>query len=122
MTKLMSAFTIATLGAAVFASPALAGDKMNVSLKTTPGEASTMMETADAKTFALSTEANTEVLGAVERGELIAVEGPDGRVYYNRLIPVSELPDPELNLRVVETFEVEHDGQVFTNKFVQTVN
>ena len=122
MSKLISAFTIATLSSVAFASPAFAGDKMSVSLETTSGEASTVMAATEAKTIALSTEANTEVLGAFERGELIAVEGPDGQVYYNRVIPVSELPDPELNLRVIETFEVEHDGQVFTNKFVEPLN
>lgn len=50
---------------------------------------------------------------------LIAVEGPDGRTYYNRIVPIETLPDPTLDLRVIDTVDIRYDGEVYTNKVVE---
>ena len=126
MSKLLSTLAIATVTTVAFASPAFAGDKTH-KMKHSKVETSTVvtpsaLETSEARVIATRAEAESEVLGAVARGEFVAVEGPDGRVYYNRTIPVSELPDPELNLITVDTVTVEHNGQTFTNKIVDPVN
>ena len=123
MSNLKSIFTIAAVSSVAFASPAFAGEKhkgdMKSSLLETKTAAAELAERPDAAMFI---EPATEVMGAVERSEFIRVEGPDGRVYYNHLIPVSELPDPALELRVLDTVQVERDGAVFTNKIVQPLN
>lgn len=109
MSNCLGAVTFITLGSLAFAPAAIAA------------------ETAEPENKAVATEtrmnsSETEVRGAVERSDLIAVEGPDGRIYYNRIIPVSELPDPELNLRTLETVEITYEGDVYTNKIVQKVD
>lgn len=120
MTKLTNVLAIAALTSVAFAPAAFAGDKMEKAAE--PVQANMTVETPESRTIALRTEMEAEVRGAVARGDLIAVEGPDGRVYYNRYIPVSELPDPELDLRVIDTFEVSHEGRTYTNKVVQELN
>ena len=123
MSKLMSAFTLAAVSSFAFAAPALAGDAYEAEMKPAKVETlSVMTITTDARQEDMLIEASAEVRGAVERGEFTAVEGPDGRIYYNRNVPISELPDPELDLRVLDTVEVEYDNTVYTNKIVQPVN
>lgn len=120
MTKLTNILAITALTSVAFAPAAFAGDKMEKAVESAQTEMK--VETPESRTIALRTELETEVRGAVARGDLIAVEGPDGRIYYNRFIPVSELPDPELDLRVVDTFEVNYEGETYTNKVVQELN
>lgn len=120
MTKLTQVLAIAALGSVAFAPSAFAGEKMNKTAEPVKTEMTT--EAPESRTIALRKELETEVRGAVARGELVAVEGPDGRVYYNRFIPVSELPDPELDLRVIDTYEVNYEGETYTNKVVQELN
>lgn len=50
---------------------------------------------------------------------LVAVEGPDGRIYYNRFVPIETLPDPTLDLRVIDTVDIRYEGEVYTNKVVE---
>jgi len=107
MSNLKNIFTIAAVSSVAFASPAFAGEKHKGDMKSL---------------YAIFIEPASEVMGAVERSEFVRIEGPDGRVYYNHLIPVSELPDPALELRVLDTVQVERDGAVFTNKIVQPLN
>ncbi len=116
MSNLMNFFTIAAVSSIAFASPAFAGDKYKGDVK--PASADSMTMTTEMTEI----DALTEVRGAVERSDFVAVEGPDGRIYYNRVVPVSELPDPVLDLRVLDTVQVEHDGTIYTNKIVQPVN
>jgi len=122
MTKVISIITIATLGSIAFASTAFAGDTVDRKIKQLPVEASSLIQATETRTIARRTDMESNVRSAVERGELVAVQSVDGRVFYNRTIPVSELPDPELNIRVLEKFDVEHNGQVFTNKIVEKLN
>jgi len=115
-------YTLVLFSATVvgFASPAFAGDiAIKTEMKPTMVEESSATEMPEARIIATRTEAESDVRSAVERGEFVPVEGPDGRIYYNQIIQVSDLPDPELNLRVVEKFELNHNGMVFTNKIVQ---
>lgn len=74
------------------------------------------------QTTTLRIDVENEVRGALERGELIAVEGPDGRIYYNRYIAVEDLPDPELDIRVIDTIDINYGGQTFTNRIVEETN
>lgn len=122
MTKLISAFTIATLTSVAFAPSAFAGEKMEPVMQPVSAEMTIITEAPEAQTVTLLAEMETEVRGAVESGELVAVEGPDGRIYYNRVIDVSELPDPTLELRILEKFDVSYEGDVYTNKIVQKLN
>lgn len=122
MTKLTQALSIVALASFAAAPSAFAGETSNASMTAVSTEATTFMSAVDTKMIALPAQTEPQVLGAVDETDLIAVEGPDGRIYYNRIIPVAELPDPELDLRVVETFDVEHEGEVFTNKIVEMLN
>lgn len=119
MSKLTSVIAITALGSVGFASSAFAGETMEPKMDTASVETAVMTEAPDAKVTMIRAEAEAEVMGAVERGEFTAVEGPDGRIYYNHIVPVSELPDPELDIEVLDTFQVEYEGDVYTNKLVQ---
>ena len=122
MSKLTSLFALTALGSFAIAPAAFAGDKMDMKMETTAVEAAATMDAPEARTITLRTDTEAEVLGAVDSSELIPVEGPDGQIYYNRFIPVSELPDPALELRVLDTVQINHEGEVFTNKIVQELN
>ena len=78
-------------------------------------------ETTESRTVTLRNEVMAEVRGAVASGEYTAVEGPDGKIYYNRIIPISELPDPTLEIEEAETYTFEYRGMTFTNKVVQDI-
>jgi hypothetical protein len=123
MSNLKNVFIVAAVSSITFASPALAGDKYESDAESSSFEGTPAVATsAQRRNNVVKIEPSTEVLGAVERGDLIRVEGPDGRIYFNRLIPVSELPDPTLELRVLDTVQIERDDAVYTNKIVQPVN
>lgn len=123
MSKRNTLFAAIALSAATFAQASFAGEKPEMeTLKTT--DKMIEVTTTDATTAQLitrSADTPAEVLSTVETANLMAVEGPDGRIYYNHIVPISELPDPQLELRVIETYDVQHDGDVFTNKIVQEV-
>lgn len=111
---------IVTIVSALIAAPVALANDMDRSMETE----TKMSETETAvmtRKLTLESEPNTEVMGTVDVAQ-IAVEGMDGRIYYNRIIPISELPDPELDLRTLETYEFEHNGVTFTNQIVQELN
>lgn len=66
----------------------------------------------------IQSEIQSEVRGAVARGDMVLVEGPDGETYVNKFIPIEDLPDPTLSVRTVDTFTTEHRGVTFTNRVV----
>ena len=130
MTKLAQTLTIATLASVAFAPPAFAGDApetvQNTAMESTSIEASVAMEAPDTETgtetIMLRSQLQTQTQKSVEAGDLIPVEGPDGQIYYNRIIPVSDLPDPDLDLRVLDTIDIKYEGDVYTNKIVQDLS
>ena len=64
---------------------------------------------------------NTAVLGALEQQNTDAyiVADEEGDLYINHLIPVSELPDPNLIVEAEETYTIEYRGMTFTNKVLR---
>lgn len=77
-----------------------------VSMKTV-----TVMPTETRKTAVMSAfaEQNTDAY---------IVADADGELFINHLIPVAELPDPTLELDVIDTYTAEYRGMTFTNKVV----
>jgi hypothetical protein len=65
-------------------------------------------------------EDSQAVLGAFEQQNTDAyiVQDNDGDLFINHLVPIEELPDPALNVEVVETYEITYRGVTFTNKIV----
>ena len=126
MKKLAQALTLATLSSVAFAPTAFAGDVpetvQNKLMEFTPIEASAAMEAPMTETIVLRGEEETQLLKSVEAGDLIPVEGPDGQTYYNRIVPVSDLPDPDLDLRVLDIIDIKYEGEIYTNKLVQELN
>ena len=55
---------------------------------------------------------------AEQNTDAYIVEGENGQLYINHLIPVSELPDPTLAVRTEDTYSVEYQGMTFTNRVV----
>jgi hypothetical protein len=120
MSKKFTLMTTLALSVTAFAPSAFAEDVEKTAMMDAP-----VMEmnngATEAAVIAVRADMPEEVMETVETSNFIAVEGPDGQIYYNHIVEVSELPDPELNLRVIETFEVAHDGAVYTNKLVEEV-
>jgi|GEM_PF-2083279 len=75
-------------------------------------------ETTSAVVTFTKMEEDPRVMGAIARGDMVRVQGNDGNVYLNRFVPVSELPDPELEVDTVETYSYEYNGRTYTNKVV----
>lgn len=122
MFKATSVIAITAISSVAFTSSAIAGEQMETNMERVSVEAMLDLEAPETETLLIRAEAKSDVLGAVSSGDLTAVEGPEGRIYYNRIIPISDLPDPELNIEVLETFEVEFEGDVYTNKIVQKLD
>ena len=118
----------ATLAAStLMAATAQAGD-MNTSSDYQPqSRTTTMVKTIDADgqvgqmTVVANTPRKTAVLGAlaVQNTDAYVVEAPDGELFINHLIPVSDLPDPTLDPDVVDTYTYEYRGMTFTNRVVR---
>lgn len=123
MTKYLNTLALAAAAVVACASPAFAGDMAEkTEMKSPMVETFSTTEMPQARIIAIRAEAESDVRSALQLGDFIPVEGPDGQIYYNQIVQISDLPDPELNLRVVEKFEVNHDGMVFTNKIVEQTN
>lgn len=111
-----STLSILTVTAAMFIAPAaIAGDmsskaKTSTKVVTTPAQPQKKVQT--------QAVVAAEVRGAVARGDLIAVEGPNGTVFYNKLIRVADLPDPTLTVQAVDTVTFTHEGRTYTNRIV----
>jgi len=117
MTKLIQTSALAILGAFVLGSTAVADD-----MDQAEPVAETSTKEAQTQSMTLRTAIESEVRGAIARGDMVAVEGPDGRIYYNRFIAIEDLPDPELDLRVIDTVDVIYQGTTFKNKIVEETN
>lgn len=126
MTKSAQILTLATLSSVAFAPTAFAGDApetvQNAAIESTSIKASADIEAPMSETTVLRGEEETQLLKSVETGDLIPVEGPDGQIYYNWIVPVSDLPDPDLDLRVLDTIDINYEGEIYTNKLVQELN
>jgi hypothetical protein len=122
MIKTKTLSVLAATFAMAFAPAAFAGD-MHKSDADKVDKAAKMQiakpnVTLTPRTTEIRSEIAAEVRGAIARGDMIAVEGTDGTTYFNQLIPVSELPDPTLDVQIVDTVTFEHNGVTYTNKIV----
>jgi len=120
MSKTFTLMTTLALSVTAFAPSAFAEDVEKTAMVDAP-VMKIESNATEATIIAVRAEMPVEVMDTVETSDFVAVEGPDGQIYYNHIVDISELPDPEINLRVIETFEVTHDGIVYTNKIVEDV-
>lgn len=123
--KMTTKLTLGLSTVALFASAAQASqapsETMDVKATTTQ-----TVQTIDADgqvgqlTIIRIDEDNQAVLGAIEeqRTEAYIVQNNEGDLYINHLVPYEELPDPELDVEVVDTYEITYRGMTFTNKIV----
>ena len=89
-----------------------------VLLSTAPAFAGEASEKDDVQTTKVTTTANTTVMGAVERSELIPVTDEEGKVYYNHFVPDSDLFDASIDIETVDSYTYEYNGRIYTNKIV----
>lgn len=63
----------------------------------------------------------TAVLGALaqQTTDAYIVQDNDGDLFINHLVPVEDLPDPNLEVRTIDTYTTEYRGMTFTNKIVE---
>lgn len=117
LTLAVVAATTLALGPSAFLSPAHAkdakADEPSRIVISEPVLAADMIPTDSVQII----EARVET----QEAGLIAVEGPDGRIYYNRFVPLETLPDPKLDLRVIDTVDIRYEGEVYTNKVVEAL-
>ena len=136
--KIMTTATAALAITALSATAAFAGDMKSydkASMTTASSQAqmnqgkmTKMVKTIDAdgqvSTMTVSAmpqeTRKTAVLGAlaVQNTDAYVVEAPDGELFINHIVPLSELPDPTLNVNTQDTYTVEYRGMVFTNRVV----
>lgn len=119
MSKEIAIFAIIALSAMAIAPATFAEDNTQMAMAETQQIESEAMES---RTIEVPADRPTDVMSTVEASNLIAVEGLDGRTYYNHIVPISDLPDPELDLRVIDTYDVSHEGAIYTNKIVQEID
>lgn len=121
--KTMTGFTITALlfaGTSAFAGEQVNADEANsnATVETTTNDTANEAETTSAVVTFTKTEEDPRVMGAIARGDMVRVQGNDGRVYLNRFVPVTELPDPELKVDTVDSYTYEYNGRTYTNKVV----
>ena len=123
--------TIAIAATTMMATGALAGEAKSA-MKSDTVNATTMktqtVRTIDAdgqvgEITIFDTEASDQkvaVLGTFSQQATNAyvVRDNEGDLYINHIIPVDELPDPNLDVEVIDTYEVTYRGMTFTNKIV----
>ncbi len=109
-------------GTNAFAGDQIKSDKPSADMKTTTEMTTETVVNEDATKSALVTFTKTDedprVMGAIARGDMVRVQGNDGNVYLNRFVPVSDLPDPELDVDTVDSYTYEYKGRTYTNKVV----
>ena len=78
--------------------------------------------TDEAKSLIYFAEAERDeaVLAAVSRADgLIPVRDNNGDLYFNHLVSDDELPTVDFDLDVVDSYQFEYNGRVYTNKVVE---
>ena len=136
MTRITTA-AIATLATAALATTAHAGDMSMKKSDYSKSEMRTQMQPqsrtttvvktidADGQVGTMQVVANdmqkTAVLGAFaeQKTDAYVVEAPNGELFINHIIPMSELPNPRLDPEVVDTYTYEYNGMTFTNRVVR---
>lgn len=123
--KTILKITIGLSTAALFATTAQAGevksDKMTKAVESTQ-----TVKTIDGDnqvsqlTLVRMSDDSQAVLGAFEQQTTDAyiVQNNDGDLFINHLVLIEELPDPALNVEVIDTYEITYRGVTFTNKIV----
>jgi hypothetical protein len=119
MSKEIAIFAMIALSATAAAPAALAQETTQMAMTETQ---QIEPETMESRVVEVPADRPRDVMSTVETSNLIAVEGPDGRIYYNHIVPISDLPDPELDLRIIATYDVSYEGAVYTNKIVQEID
>lgn len=117
-----AAFGATTL--ALIATSAQAQSEMNAA-KTVTSETQTV-ETIDSNdqvgklTITRVDAEGQAVLGVLEQQTTDAyiVQDQSGDLFINHLVPLSDLPDPQLEIDVVDTYQVTYRGVTYTNKIV----
>ena len=89
-----------------------------VLLGAAPAFASEAYKTDEAIDAKVTTTANTTVMGAIERSELIPVTDEEGKIYYNHFVADSDLFDASIDIETVDTYTYEYNGRIYTNKIV----
>lgn len=122
------ATTTAIAATALFATSAHAGEmKMDdMTAKAPQSRTTVMVKTIDADNqvstvqMVANTPRKTAVLGAFaeQKTDAYIVEDTDGELYINHLLPVSELPDPTLEVTEVDRYTTQYRGMTFTNRIV----
>lgn len=118
---LLAASSLLFAGTTAFAGDQVKSDEMKPSPKAEMSQKEDMKQAETTKSAVVTftkTSEDPRVLGAIARGDMVKVQDNNGSVYLNRFVPVSELPDPELDVDTVESFTYEYNGRVYTNKVV----
>jgi hypothetical protein len=117
----LAASTLVLAGTNAFAGDQAQADEMKTNVQaemTQKAETPQAVTTKSAVVTFTKTVEDPRVLGAIARGDMYKVQDNDGIVYLNRFVPVSELPDPELNVETLDSYSYEYKGRVYTNKIV----
>lgn len=72
------------------------------------------------KTVYTQNQESTEVRSAIATGDMVRVVDENGNVYINKFIAIEDLPDPTLNVEVLDTMTFEYEGRIYTNRIVET--
>ena len=119
--------TLGVATAALLASTAQAGeDKMVDADKTMTKTQTVRTIDADGQVGEITIfsadqdERKVAVLGAFSQQatEAYIVQDNEGDIFINHLVPVEALPDPNLDVEVIDTYEVTYRGMTFTNKVI----
>lgn len=124
----MKTLTTASLGfgaAVLLAGIAMAAPEKPADAEITPTQTVRTID-ADGKIGEITvytverTDRDTRVLGAFEQQETDAfiVQNNEGDLFINHLVPIQELPDTDLNVEVLDTYQIEYRGMVFTNTVI----
>ncbi len=129
--KLMTATAAALAATAMMTTTAAAGDYNKAEMKSSAmqqGKMTKMVKTidADGAVSTMTVDATpmetrkTAVLGALaeQNSDAYVVQDQSGELFINHIVPLSELPDPSLEVREVQTYTTEYRGMVFTNRVV----
>ena len=124
--KIILKTTLGLSTAALLAATAQAGDAASEAAADTTAPTTQIVKTIDADnqvgqlSIVRMDKNNEAVLGAFEEQNTDAyiVQDNEGDLYINHLVAIEDLPNPDLDVETVETYEVTYRGMTFTNKVI----
>jgi len=124
--KIILKTTLGLSTAALLAATAQAGDTTSEASADTTAPTTQIVKTIDADnqvgqlSIVRMDKNNEAVLGAFEEQNTDAyiVQDNEGDLYINHLVAIEDLPNPDLDVETVETYEVTYRGMTFTNKVI----